>query len=181
MRRVPTVLAAALALAAGAVIAAPTSAREALALLKALQSTATVDLAYGDYHRQLTETRSAFDRYAERASATVAEANAKAALSAAMNYHRFADSLWAARLRADGRLTLSSFDPLVILAERFPCPVLRALIDPLVRRHAVVTREEERAALVVDRSVSDRVVRVLWSCASEAIAEAEKIIGPARP
>jgi hypothetical protein len=181
MRRLLAALVAALALAAGAAAAAPTSAREALTLLKTLQARATADLAYGDYHRQVTETRNAFETYAERTSATVADANAKAALSSAMNYHRFAESTWAAKLRRNGELTLSSFDPLVILAERFPCPALRALIDPVVRRWAAVTREEERAAVTVDRGVSDRVVRVLWSCAGDAIAEAEKILGPARP
>ena len=51
----------------------------------------------------------------------------------------------------------------------------------MTKRYAETRDEDERAKLVVDRASSDRAVRVLWFCASDKIAEAERIIGASKP
>jgi len=97
-------------------------------------------------------------------------------MSAAMNYHRFAQSLCATTLLRDGALPLSSFEALTILLEHFPCSALTSLVETVTKRYADTKNENDRARLVVDRASSDRAVRMLWSCASDKIAEAERIM-----
>ena len=82
--------------------AAPISARDALTSLKTLHAALATGLDCEGYHRQLIDTKNTFDRYAEAKVTTVPEASAKAAMSAAMTYHRFALPLWATALRRDG-------------------------------------------------------------------------------
>ncbi len=157
-------------------------ARDAPTSLKTLHAALATGLDYEEYHRRLIDTRNKFDQYAEGKVTTVPEANAKAAMSAAMNYHRFAQSLWATTLLRDGNLPLASFEGLTILLEHFPCPALESLVDTVTTRRSAETKgENERASLVVDRASSDRAVRLLWTCASDKIAEAERIIGTTKP
>jgi hypothetical protein len=123
MRRGLLILTASLALSVGAVAgAAPISARDALTSLKMLHAALATGRDYESYHRQLIDTKNTFDRYAEGKVTTVPEASAKAAMSAAMNYHRFAQSLWATTLLRDGALPLSRFEGLSILLEHFRVP-----------------------------------------------------------
>jgi hypothetical protein len=84
-----------------------------------------------------------------------------------MNYHRFAQSLWSARLQRGGDLSLSSVETLKILLEHFPCPALESLVDTAMGTYRESRGDSERAAIVVDRRWSDQVVPVLWSCASD--------------
>ncbi len=182
MRRELLILIASLTLSlAGVGGAAPISARDVLISLKTLHAGLATGLDYEGYHRQLIDAKNTFDRYAEGKVTTVPEASAKAAMAAAMNYHRFAQFLWATTLRRDGALPLSSFEELTILLEHFPCPALTSLVEAVTKRYADNRDQDERAKLVVDRASSDRAVRVLWSCASDRIAEAERIIGRAKP
>jgi hypothetical protein len=174
MKWPPLILA--ICLTSGVVDAQETSARDVLTSLKALHAILRIDLDYEEYHRRLIDTKARFDRYAERTAVTVPEAEAKTAMSAAMNYHRFAQSLWATKLQRGGVLPLASFDGLTILLEHFPCPALKSLVD------AVMTKYQERgqgdrAAILVERRWGDRAVPLLWACAADKIAEAERIIG----
>ena len=171
LRGLSLTLVAWLALCGAADAASPPSARDVLTELKALHTELSGGLDYAEYRRRLVATRATFDRYAERASTTVHEAEAKAALSAVMNYHRFAESLWADRLRREGSLPLASFERLVVLLDHFPCPALRPLVDTVMKRGG--------QGGVVDGVWGERAVRLLWACASDKIAEAERIIGPA--
>jgi hypothetical protein len=163
---------------AGIAGAAPISAAEALKSLAALHAVLGPGLDFADYQRRLADTRIRFEQYAERRAVTVAEAETKTALSAAMNYHRFAQSLWAARLQRGGELSLASFDTLRVLLEHFPCGALESLVTAVMAQHQGTGAETNRAAIAVDRRSADRVVPVLWACASERVAEAKRIIAP---
>jgi hypothetical protein len=177
MRRLLPVPLVWLTLSVGVADAGPVSAREALASLNALHAVLGAGLDYAEYQHRLASTTTMLDQYAERKPVTVPEAEAKTALSSAMNYHRFALSLWAARLQRDGELSLSAFDPLQVLVERFPCPALQLLVETVMRTYRPRRSDGGNAAIAVDRRWSDRVVPVLWSCASDKIAEAERVIG----
>jgi hypothetical protein len=150
------------------VAAQPTpSARETLTSFKALHSALGIGLNYDDYNRRLIDTKIKFDQYAERKAATVTDAKVKATISSAMDYHRLAQSAWTTKART-GEVRLFNFDAV----KNDLCTRLRPLMADIERNWPDT---DDRNVMVVE-PWGDRLIPALWSCASDKINEAEKLL-----
>lgn len=147
------------------------SGRDVLIAFKALHSALDIGVNYDDYSRRLIDTKIRFDRYYEQKNATVNDTKTKAAISAAMNYHRLAQSAWSTKIKT-GEVRLFNFDS----HKDDTCRHLKTLMDDITRNYAHV---DDRSTMVVD-PWNERLIPALWSCASDKITEAEKLLGGAK-
>jgi hypothetical protein len=147
---------------------APT-ARDTLTAFKAIHSVLDLGVNFNEYNRRLIDTKIRFDQYAERKPATPADANVRAALTSVMKYHRLALAVWSVKTQLGGDVLLSTFDAL----KGDPCARLRPLMGDIARNWP----NTEDRKIPVGEPWSERILPALWSCASDKIAEADRLLG----
>lgn len=139
------------------------AAKDAVLALKDLRSATTVAQTYTEYQRRLADAKVKVNRALESADTVRIRPQA----STAMSMYGLAGSIWSAKIQ------LRDFDwqfEAVRSAVRDIAPACRG-VKTLQDRQADDDTMDNRTALV------DGVVPALWSCASDKIAEAEKLLG----
>ena len=139
-------------------VAARRPSADALAALKNLQSVVGAGTIYRDYSSRVSDAKATVDRFRETAEGQPAAV----ALDQAARLHVQALHAWTERLQR-GSMDLKR-DPVII-----PCLSLRGVLRPSEAADpgplAFATQEARLASQ-----------QALWSCASDKIAEAEKLI-----
>jgi hypothetical protein len=149
--------------------------RQTLDALKAVRSVTTLGIAYRDYGQRLADAKIVVDRYLERKDQP---AVTQAMVSRALRYYEAAYVIWGSQLRLEGRdkdkIPLAAFDHLSE-TER-DCPALNTLTAKVLDEYANVPKDQRRSVIVgPDVGAAGTLIPVLWSCASMAIGEAQKV------
>jgi len=139
-------------------------AAEALETVKALRATVDAGTSATDYSPRVTQARAVVDQFVASASGETKVAGA--ALGEAMRYYQLAEFAWRNQSLTSGRVWLQRDDALT------RCPAYLAFAEEMQTKGDAYYSERTRSFL----QISDGVLPVLWSCATDQIAEAEKVI-----
>jgi hypothetical protein len=131
---------------------------EALKALKALQSVTTGGTNYRDYAPRVSDAKIIVDRYLS----AVSEAPERPAIATAMGFYVLAGSAWSAKVSRSNYEAVGG-NPLI---ER--CGPIKQLAERPDSRSSAASRG---IAIVILGDVS-----MIWSCASDQIAEVEKLM-----
>jgi hypothetical protein len=147
--------------AAPAPVAQQPSARdEAMKALRGLRSVSQAGITYRDYAPRVSDAKILVDRYAAEPDPSPA----KVAITDTMAFYVYAASAW------NGQISKSyaglGSNPLIA-----QCPPLKAKLD-----EPPIVRMPPDTSMYRDVSVSFHVP-IIWSCASDKLAEAEKLLG----
>jgi hypothetical protein len=143
---------------------------DAMRALKGLQSATEGGISYRDYGPRATDAKIIVDRYVDEDKADPLPV--RSAIAASMRYYTLAGNAWSALISRAGNYGF--------------------VVDPAINQCAAAQRaiEEGRASMGrlgggaggLDQSTRDGIslsvrLQVLWSCAGDKLAEAEKLLG----
>jgi hypothetical protein len=150
--------------------AATPAGSEALGALKALQSVTAAGVAYRDYSTRVGDTKIQVDKSLRRSDAP--SGDAAKAIETAMGYYVTAGSVWNSRLTGSPDMVFVSKKDVPESCQRYPA-YLEALDKQRKGRDRDFAEKMAAAGMVV---LSKAIIQVYWACASDQIAEAEKLL-----
>lgn len=142
---------------------APSLRGDALRALKGLQSATAGGVTYRDYGPRATDAKIIVDRYVEEDKADPEPV--KASIAASMKYFTLAGSAWSASISRGGNYSF--------------------VLDPAVKECAVAVKAIGEGGRFGGGGLSQATIdgialsvrfQVLWSCAADKLAEAEKLL-----
>ena len=145
-------------------VSAPSPRHDALQAIKSLQSIANAGTTFSDYAPRVGDAKAVSDRYVSTAAVT--EGPAASALDEVARCHTLAMRAWSERI-ANGRLDLRT-DPVII-----PCLLAKGQMRQSEATDPGPLAFATREALYLAQ-------QAFWSCASDKIAEAEKLLAPVK-
>lgn len=154
--------------------AQPSARGEAMNALKGLQSVTRGGITYTEYAPQVKAAKSLVDRYLREPPEQGSRA-ARAAIAEAMQYYVLASAAWNARV-ARGDYAIAGADPVI---EK--CPELKRVVDEAYAERAktpAYLKSTPTSALTAyddGRAVAANLP-IVWACASDKIAEAERVM-----
>ncbi len=145
-------------------VSRPPDAAQALEVVKALRATVEGGTSPPEYGPRVQEARAVIDRYL--ASSPLEPPPGGRALGEAMRYYQLAEFAWRNKSVASSIVWLQKDEALA------RCPGYRDFAGEMRAKGEPHYSERTRSFL----QISDGVLSVLWSCAADQIADAEKAI-----
>ena len=137
----------------------------AMRALKGLHSATTGGITYRDYGPRATDAKIVVDRYVDEDKTD--QPPLRDAIAASMRYYTLAGSAWSASISRGGNYSFAA--------------------DPAIRRCAAAESAIKEGRSGFGRGMLDELTldgialsvrfQVLWSCAADKLAEAEKLLG----
>lgn len=154
--------------------ASPSPRDEALKALKGLQSVAQAGTNYRDYSPRVSDAKIMVDRYLSGADSYD---SAKTPIAAGMHYYVLAGSAWSSSISRSNYERVGA-DPAV-----GECEPARHVIAESKRTLPIIWRSPVGEATTVGIVIGAGGISALWSCASDKIADAERLLSglPAVP
>lgn len=153
---------------------------EALRAVKGVQSAVAGSISYRDYTPRVTDAKIVVDRYLDEEKSDPDAI--KAQITAAMEYYTLASKAWSEKISVDADVKNLALDPLTK-----DCPSAQAAIQEGRKSPFYAGVNAEVIGMEVGYGISkasaiDNLILVnsfssFWSCASNKIAEADKVIG----
>jgi hypothetical protein len=158
------------------------SAHDALQALKAVQSVTSMGVNYRDYATRVQDAKIKVDQFIESPQAK--ETPGRDSIRLAMRYYEVATQAWALEIspaRANTyQATLSMGHLLNEDKEIGECPGLRGLLATVNKPTSVKSLNQPDFRLFYLAGLVGKQPAVLWSCASDKIAEAERLVDQPR-
>jgi len=149
-------------------VAGPSPSQEALDTLKALRSVTTSGISYSEYAPRVLDARIKVDRYLS----SPAKDPARSAIELAMRYYELASEAW--RM---GVLAVDVGKTIVEDPSLAACTALKAAAPSMVTRNPIPSEDKLKNPVVIGIYVGEHPA-VLWACASEQVAQAERFLAP---
>ncbi len=153
--------------------AQPSARGEAIEALRGLQALTRGRLTYTEYAPQVKATKLMVDRYLQGPAGQDSR-EVRSAIGEAMHYHVLAAAAWNAQVRS-GDYSIAGADPII---EK--CPELKRAVDEAYAERVKtpawrITTPTAALTAYYDGQAVAAHLPVVWSCASNKIAEAERL------
>ena len=154
-------------------------AQDALDALRGLRSVTHAGVNYRDYSSRSLDAKVKVDRYIQSGDTSAS----KAPIGDAMHFYMMAASAWNAKIIRDVKSQFAGYKAVGADQRVLECPAMKLFLEkmratltsgPRVRGGEMTRAEEDGFAIAYAG------LPVLWSCASDKIAEAEKLLTPVK-